>query len=73
LKVRFGAREKDSFIVYVVPAWQWQEFIAFELIGGIAFYLIGKILTHSEWFSVAANMAGPQMLKNTYAALRTLA
>jgi len=72
LKVRFGAGKNDAFIVYVVPAWQWKEFIAFELIGGIAFYLIGKILTHSEWFSVAANMAGPQMLKNTYAALRTL-
>ncbi|RJE91212.1 hypothetical protein D3P07_03890 [Paenibacillus sp. 1011MAR3C5] len=70
MKGRLGTGNKDVFIVYVVPAWKWKEFIAFELIGGIAFYLIGKILTHSEWFSVAANMAGPQMLKNTYAALR---
>lgn len=70
LKGRFGTGRKDVFTVYIIPAWKWKEFIAFELIGGIAFYLFGKILTHTEWFPIAANMAGPQMLKYTYAALR---
>ncbi|REK75738.1 hypothetical protein [Paenibacillus paeoniae] len=70
MKVRFEAEKKDAFTVYVVPAWQWKEFIAFELIGGFAFYLVCKIMTHVEWFSIAANMAAPQMLKYTYAALR---
>ncbi|MEK3881908.1 hypothetical protein [Paenibacillus sp. PL2-23] len=64
------AGRRDCFTVYIIPAWKWKEFIAFELIGGTAFYLIGKLMTHSEWFSIAFNMAGPQMLKHTFAAFR---
>ncbi|MCR2802408.1 hypothetical protein [Paenibacillus soyae] len=70
LKRRRMAARGEAFAVYIIPAWKWKEFIAFELIGGTAFYLIGKIMTHSEWFSVAINMAGPQMLKYTFAAFR---
>lgn len=61
---------RDVFTVYIIPAWKWKEFIAFEMIGGMAFYLISKIAVHTEWLCIAANMAGPQMLKYTYAALR---
>ncbi|MFD0588527.1 hypothetical protein ACFQZE_10980 [Paenibacillus sp. GCM10027627] len=65
-----GGGKQDVFKIYVVPAWKWKEFIAFELIGGMAFYLIGKVVAQSEWFCVAVNMAGAQMLKYTFAALR---
>ncbi|MBH5317363.1 hypothetical protein I6N90_05990 [Paenibacillus sp. GSMTC-2017] len=61
----------ESFTVYVIPAWKWKQFIAFELIGGTAFLLISKIIIHSEWFCIAANIAGPQMLKYTFSAFRT--
>lgn len=67
---RKRSSQKDGFTVYIIPAWQWKEFIAFEMIGGMAFYLISKIMVHTEWLCIAANMAGPQMLKYTYAALR---
>lgn len=62
--------QADTFAVYIIPAWKWKEFIAFELIGGAAIYLVGKILIHSDWFCIAANMAVPQMLKYTFSALR---
>ncbi|MGO4371355.1 hypothetical protein [Paenibacillus sp. 2TAB19] len=52
-----------EFTVYVVPAWKWREFIAFELIGGFAFYLVCKKTANSELFGIAANIAGPQMLR----------
>lgn len=71
LKRRIQAVRGEPFTVYIIPAWKWKEFLAFELIGGTAFYLIGKIMTHSEWFSIAINMAGPQMLKYTTAAFRS--
>ncbi|GKU75894.1 hypothetical protein [Paenibacillus sp. L3-i20] len=61
----------EHFTVYIIPAWQWKQFIAFELIGGTAFLLISKIIIHSEWFCIAANIAGPQMLKYSFSALRT--
>ena len=71
LKKRIQAGREGPFTVYIIPAWRWKEFIAFELIGGTAFYLIGKIMMHSEWFGIAINMAGPQMLKYTSAAFRS--
>ncbi|WP_168121008.1 hypothetical protein [Paenibacillus sp. HB172176] len=64
MRIRPNARLREPFAVYVVPAWKWKQFIAFELLGGIAFYLISKVLISTEWFCIAANMAGPQMLKH---------
>lgn len=61
---------RDRIVILVVPAWMWKEFIAFELLGGAAFYLIGKLIMGAEWFSVAANVAGPQMLRYTATAFR---
>ncbi|WP_424767226.1 hypothetical protein [Paenibacillus sp. sgz302251] len=57
------AASNKPFTVYVIPAWKWKEFLAFELIGGAAFYLICRKTAHSEIFGIAANIAGPQMLK----------
>ncbi|MDQ0061055.1 hypothetical protein [Paenibacillus harenae] len=57
-----SVRAKE-FTVYVIPAWKWREFIAFELIGGFAFYFVCKKTANSELFGIAANIAGPQMLK----------
>ncbi|WP_235237285.1 hypothetical protein [Paenibacillus alkaliterrae] len=51
-------------------AWKWKEFITFELIGGTAFYLLCRKTAHSELFGIAANIAGPQMLKYMMAAYR---
>lgn len=62
--------KNNEFTVYVLPAWKWKEFIAFELIGGSAFYLFCRIAAHSELFGIAANFAGPQMLKYVMAAYR---
>ncbi|MBD2867649.1 hypothetical protein [Paenibacillus arenilitoris] len=59
-----------QFTVYVIPAWKWKEFIAFELIGGTAFYLVCRTIAHSELFGIAANIAGPQMLKFLTSAYR---
>lgn len=53
----------NEFTVYVIPSWKWREFIGFELIGGMAFYLICKKTAGSELFGIAANIAGPQMLR----------
>jgi hypothetical protein len=61
----------DEFVIVVVPAWKWKEFIAFELVGGFAFYLVGKVLAQAEWFCIAANMAGPQMLRYTNSVFRS--
>lgn len=70
--LRYGKNKTDgdAFTVYVIPSWQWKEFIAFELIGGAAFYLLGKLIVQAEWFCVAANIAGPQMLKYLTASFR---
>ncbi|MDQ6422278.1 hypothetical protein RB620_22885 [Paenibacillus sp. LHD-117] len=65
------ARYDDDILIVVVPAWKWKEFIVFELLGGTAFYLIGKVLVQTEWFCIAANMAGPQMLKYTNSVFRS--
>lgn len=69
LKRARAARNKE-FTVYVIPAWKWKEFIAFELIGGTAFYLLCRKTANSELFGIAANIAGPQMLKYLMAAYR---
>ncbi|WP_028612027.1 hypothetical protein [Paenibacillus harenae] len=61
--MRSRAARTKEFTVYVVPAWKWKEFIAFELIGGTAFYLVCRKIAHSELFGIAANIALPQMLK----------
>lgn len=61
----------DEFVIVVVPAWKWKEFIAFELVGGFAFYLVGKVLAQAEWFCIAANVAGPQMLRYTNSVFRS--
>jgi len=68
--LRKRAAKKEEFEIYVVPAWKWKEFIAFELIGGAAFYLLCRKVVHSELFGIAANIAGPQMLKFLMAAYR---
>jgi len=68
--LRIRAAKKDEFKIYIVPAWKWKEFIAFELIGGAAFYLLCRKVAHSEIFGMAANIAGPQMLKFVMAAYR---
>lgn len=68
--MRTRAVKKNEFKIYVIPAWKWKEFLAFELIGGTAFYLLCRKLAHSELFGMAANIAGPQMLKYLMAAYR---
>lgn len=60
----------SDYVFVVVPAWKWKEFVAFELIGGAAFYLVGKLLLQAEWFCIAANLAGPQMLRYTNSVFR---
>ncbi|WP_419871985.1 hypothetical protein [Candidatus Pristimantibacillus sp. PTI5] len=68
--MRTRAVINNEFKIYVIPAWKWKEFLAFELIGGTAFYLLCRKLAHSELFGMAANIAGPQMLKYLMAAYR---
>ena len=68
--MRTRSAKNKEFKVYVIPAWKWKEFIAFELIGGTAFYLLCRKTAHSELIGVAANIAGPQMLKYLMAAYR---
>lgn len=68
--MRSRAARNKEFTVYIIPAWKWKEFIAFELIGGTAFYFICKKTVNSELFGIAANIAGPQMLKYMTAAYR---
>ncbi|OMF38647.1 hypothetical protein BK133_00095 [Paenibacillus sp. FSL H8-0548] len=68
--MRTHAARNNEFKIYIVPAWKWKEFIAFELIGGAAFYLICRKTAHSELFGLAANIAGPQMLKYLMASYR---
>ncbi|NIK76202.1 hypothetical protein FHS15_001309 [Paenibacillus castaneae] len=67
---RMRSMENKEFTIYVLPAWKWKEFLAFELIGGAAFYLFCRITAHSELFGIAANIAGPQMLKYVMASYR---
>ncbi|MFD0961298.1 hypothetical protein [Paenibacillus chungangensis] len=61
---RSGRSDRETFTVYVIQAWRWKEFIAFEMIGGAAFYLFGKWMLQVEWFGLMANLAGPQMLRH---------
>lgn len=68
--MRSRAARNKEFTVYIIPAWKWKEFIAFELIGGAAFYFVCKKTVNSELFGIAANIAGPQMLKYIMAAYR---
>ncbi|WP_141500484.1 hypothetical protein [Paenibacillus luteus] len=68
--MRTRSVHKKEFKIYVVPAWKWKEFIAFELIGGTAFYLLCRKTAHSELFGMAANIAVPQMLRYLMAAYR---
>lgn len=68
--MRLRAARNKEFTVYIIPAWKWKEFLAFELIGGTAFYFICKKTANSELFGIAANIAGPQMLKYMMAAYR---
>lgn len=63
--------KNNEFTVYIVPAWKWKEFLAFELIGGTAFYLLCRKTANSELFGIAANIAGPQMLKYMTGSYRT--
>ncbi len=60
-----------SFTVYIVPAWKWKEFLAFELIAGTAFYMLCRKMAHSEMFGMAASVAAPQMLKYLMASYRS--
>ncbi|WP_138752645.1 hypothetical protein [Paenibacillus sinopodophylli] len=68
--MRIRASRNNEFKIYVIPAWKWKEFLAFELIGGTAFYLLCRKTAHSELFGIAANIAAPQMLKYVMAAYR---
>ncbi|WP_214628585.1 hypothetical protein [Paenibacillus agaridevorans] len=67
---RIPSARNKGYVIVVVQAWQWKEFFAFELLGGLAFYLVGKVMAQAEWFCIAANVAGPQMLKYTNSVFR---
>jgi hypothetical protein len=68
----FKAKSNQAvFAVYIIPAWKWKEFFAFEMIAGTAFYMLCRKLAHSELFGMAASVAAPQMLKYIMAAYRS--
>jgi len=53
---------QTEFQVYVVSIHSIKRYIMLDLVGGLAFFLMGRILLNSDLLCIACNIIASQML-----------
>lgn len=63
LTLSIARSQNTTFEVYVFHMSSFKRYFALDIIGGFAFYMLGRIIFGSELFSIGCNIVASQMLK----------
>ncbi|MCR8657910.1 hypothetical protein NV377_11390 [Paenibacillus sp. T3-5-0-4] len=63
LNVSISRSQNATFQVYVFRISSIKRYFALDIIGGFAFYMLGRMLFGSELISIGCNIVASQMLQ----------
>jgi len=63
LNLSISRAQNTTFQVYIFRVSSFKRYFALDIIGGFAFYLLGRMIFGSELISIGCNIVASQMLQ----------